>query len=386
MFFVMKLSKLCNLRCTYCYEFDQLGNKQKMPLEGLRNFLETLGRFYLKQRWKFPLHFVLHGGEPMLLPKEYIEAFLELQREYLSKLDIKFNNSLQTNLFKINKDTADFLVERQISLGVSFDVFGQQRQTLAGQDSLEKVSGNLQLLFDWDVVERLGVGGIAVLHSDNIHNAKGIYEFYRSLGLNFRMLPIFSLNEPSERTKNLSLNSSQVVAAFQQIAAEAMKFEDEVEIFPLTNFRSSAIFKVLGEQQACYDPEKAEWALIIDTDGATYNHGDAYQPNGFMGNIFTQDFADLYESPDRQNTIKVRKKRQELCDACEFYGPCSGLPIIEAVFSERNVDCHGQLSCDIAKPMISHYVNAILDDPEIVKIIKNAGIDQPSRASMSVQT
>jgi len=33
----MKLSKLCNLRCTYCYEYEELAQKARMPLEGIDN-------------------------------------------------------------------------------------------------------------------------------------------------------------------------------------------------------------------------------------------------------------------------------------------------------------------------------------------------------------
>jgi len=35
MFFVMKVSKLCNLRCTYCYEYDELANRERMSLDQL---------------------------------------------------------------------------------------------------------------------------------------------------------------------------------------------------------------------------------------------------------------------------------------------------------------------------------------------------------------
>jgi len=39
MHFVLKLSKLCNLRCTYCYEYDELAVKDRMPREGLEFFI-----------------------------------------------------------------------------------------------------------------------------------------------------------------------------------------------------------------------------------------------------------------------------------------------------------------------------------------------------------
>jgi sulfatase maturation enzyme AslB (radical SAM superfamily) len=50
MHFVLKISKLCNLRCTYCSEYDELGRKERMPLDALEFFVQSVSEFALKQR------------------------------------------------------------------------------------------------------------------------------------------------------------------------------------------------------------------------------------------------------------------------------------------------------------------------------------------------
>jgi uncharacterized protein len=66
-YFVMKLSKQCNLRCTYCYEFDELGIADRMALDDLEAFLSGLATDQPPDGWP-QLRFVFHGGEPLLLP------------------------------------------------------------------------------------------------------------------------------------------------------------------------------------------------------------------------------------------------------------------------------------------------------------------------------
>ena len=82
MHFVMKLSKLCNLRCNYCYEYEELDNKERMPLEGLDFFFRNLA-IYLKSQpvENRVVNFILHGGEALLLPHSYLRAFREIQKK-----------------------------------------------------------------------------------------------------------------------------------------------------------------------------------------------------------------------------------------------------------------------------------------------------------------
>jgi hypothetical protein len=50
---------------------------------GLGLLLESVADEYRRRGWTFTLNFVLHGGEPLLLPGSYLRSFVELQREHL---------------------------------------------------------------------------------------------------------------------------------------------------------------------------------------------------------------------------------------------------------------------------------------------------------------
>lgn len=366
MFFVMKVSKLCNLRCTYCYEYDELANKERMPLDSLAFFFESLADHYEKQGWKDEIRFVLHGGEPLLLPDSYLRGFVGLQKELLGARGVRYRNSLQTNLFHIDVKRIRLLEELGLGLGVSIDVFGGQRVTLTGGDSQDKVIDNLQLLFDEGAIDKLAVGLITVLHARNAQNAAQTFRFCDNLGLSYRILPIFSMVDPPERMRALTMDADAVVDTLKRVAKEQLAIEGGgkgITVYPLWNFFLAAIHHISGVPAQTYDPRTREWAAIVNTNGDAYNHAEAYSPEGLMGNIFEQPLADVLASEGRKKNLKLRMLRDEVCATCTYANSCSRIPIVEALPSERTYDARGRLTCSVAKPMIDFFVEQITASP-----------------------
>ncbi len=363
MHFVMKLSKLCNLRCNYCYEYEALGERGRMPLDRLDWFFTGLAEHYQAAGWRFKLHFVFHGGEPLLLPERYLRALVGSMRRRLGGAGVPFECSLQTNLTRLTRRTIALLDELQVSLGVSLDVYGGQRLTIAGEDSQDRALDNLQLLFDAGVVERLGVGGISVLHRGNVDRAVETFEFFRELGLSYRILPIFSITDPPPRMRELTLSPERVVAAMQQVARAQLRASPSIRVYPLDNYFESAVHHLTGIAARRYDPRGAEWALIVDTSGEVYNHAEAYLPEGRMGNIFRERFADILASPGRAGSLALREARAASCSGCPYLRCCSGIPVIEALPSERTLAADGLLKCSIARPMIAFMIDMLRAEP-----------------------
>ena len=65
--FVVKVSKYCNLRCDYCYEFPHLGNAARMSLDQIRaafqNIKSSIAELAIEN-----VDFISHGGEPLFDP------------------------------------------------------------------------------------------------------------------------------------------------------------------------------------------------------------------------------------------------------------------------------------------------------------------------------
>jgi uncharacterized protein len=371
MFFVLKLSKLCNLRCTYCYEYDDLGRPERMALEDLERFFAWLAAKQPDAGWPF-LQFVFHGGEPLLLPLAYLEGLVTAQRRHLDPAGIRYVNSLQTNLTRID-DAAIALLDRlRIGLGVSLDVFGDQRVMLSGDDSQDRVLKNLQKLFDSGSIRRLGVGIIAVLHRLNIDRVLGIYEFCSELGLTLRVLPVFALQEPPLRMAGLTVSHQEIVRALQRLGTHWLACGLPIEVFPLRNYFDAAVNSLLGVHTRTYDPRAGDWAYIINTNGDTYSNAEAYSPAGWMGNIFKQPLLDMIGSDAHAKSLEPRLRRARVCEACTFCSACTRVPLIESLPSERAFGADGGLQCPIALPMIEFFRQQLLADTDAAALISRS--------------
>jgi uncharacterized protein len=369
MHIIMKLSKLCNLRCTYCYEYAELGNKERMPLAGLEYFFRHLADYLTQRPNKTPIHLVLHGGEALLLPESYLREFCELQRRYLGEAGIEYTTSVQSNLVKVADRTLDLLEELNISLGVSLDVFGDQRVDIKGHQSQDTVLKNLQRLIDRDIP----FAAIAVLHAQNIDYVIPTYQFFNELGIDYRILPIFSHEDPPERIRPLLISPSATVKALQTVAQTQFAEPTNISVMPLWVYFTAAIRHLQGHKIDPYEPANEEWALIMNTNGDIYSHGDAYQPEGLMGNVFSQPLAEIFTTKSYQDTLKLRHQRLETCHRCVFDRHCNQLPIAEAIPSERTYDDMGTLQCQVARPMIQFMVEQIQQSVDAQLLLQHYG-------------
>ena len=129
--FVVKVSKLCNLRCRYCYEFSKLSDSSKISLDQLTKFFTCLDEYYRNLPYDVRIRFVWHGGEPLLVPPDYYWHAFELQQQIFSR-SIEVQNSVQTNLTRLDEPRLRLLRDGFDTVGVSIDLFGDLRVDAAG--------------------------------------------------------------------------------------------------------------------------------------------------------------------------------------------------------------------------------------------------------------
>ena len=129
--FVFKVSKYCNLRCDYCYEFPYLGDKARMSLDQIRAAFQNI-KSSVTELAITDADFIWHGGEPFLVPLEFYEAVNLIQKDIFGS-ELKYINAVQTNLTVLTERHIEFLEGGFFEdIGVSFDVYGDQRIDTAG--------------------------------------------------------------------------------------------------------------------------------------------------------------------------------------------------------------------------------------------------------------
>lgn len=351
---VVKISKQCNLRCTYCNEFPFLAEKDRMSLEDLKRMFGHIADFYAATPKR--MDFVWHGGEPLLIEPDYYERILDLQHEAFDPVKVQFTNSVQTNLTILNDGILKLFKNFFTNIGVSVDVFGDQRVTITGRPSQKIVLKNIQRLID----EQICFGCIAVLSRATAPYVEEIYHFFESIQKSFRLLPIDQAAYEGQQDR-LALTDVEIVTAFKRAVDLWLMSDSNIKVYPIQDYIKNVVWYLHGaNRQDYYDKINEEIVYIVNTDGSLFSNADAPFPEFCHGNIFRQPVASLKRSAGYFKAVNTAFQRmKEICSECQYYGICSGYYMAEATPMERNRGLDGRLKCSVAKP-VQEYIESVL--------------------------
>ena len=346
---VIKASKFCNLRCRYCYEWNELNRRDRIQPPQWRRLLEGVRDYHAilrKSLGSIRSNIIWHGGEPLLLPVDYFEQVFDAQREILDSANIDYVNILQSNLYSVPERTLKVLQRENVHLGVSFDLVGGVRLTAGGSETEEVVAGNIQRLLERGVP----LGAVVVLAGHTSRHVRRIYDFYAARGIPMRFLPVFDapLNTPEA---SFALTTRSKVAALKRLFDYWIRHRHPIGVWPLVDYLYTALLRRTGESCRTYDRQGVgEWALLVNTDGTLYHRPDAYQPELALGNVFRQTVGEILASGAYARSLgRDAHLVQQFCDGCAYRGACNTIPIFE---SPRRLI--GTRRCAIAYPLYAY--------------------------------
>lgn len=157
---VMKATRLCNLRCTYCHAWRD-GPGHVMPFEVMaRTIRDALVAGGVRH-----VEFVWHGGEATLLGVRFFENALWLQRHFCPN-SVTFSNAIQTNALSVSDEMLAFLKRSNFSVGVSIDgpphLNDTRRLDKNGQPTSARIARTIRSLQLFDIE----FGALAVIDAD----------------------------------------------------------------------------------------------------------------------------------------------------------------------------------------------------------------------------
>ena len=352
--FVMKISKLCNLRCRYCYEMKELDQPAFMTREQLRTIYRNIADYYAARDADdgetTQIRFIWHGGEPLLIqPQHYWDTFVD-QREIFG--DERFvSNTVQTNLTVLDDERIRLLRDGFESFGVSVDLFGGLRVNIAGHDQQARILRNM------DVVRAHGLrfGGLTVLTKKNVHHVRQIFRFYERAGIGFRVLPLFEGAFEGQHA-GYELTTAEVVDAFRTLVDLWLESERPPEILPLNGYLRSVAYGLTDGARPQYFNKRA-WnpAFLVNLNGDLFHSADPYgHPDWVLGNIVTTQLSAIMASAHMEKSLRVADERMALnCTRCRFFGTCSGYPIVEEQ-TNREETAEGVRLCLVEKQTFEH--------------------------------
>jgi uncharacterized protein len=354
--FVVKISKFCNLRCDYCYEFAELGDRRRMSLSQLRAFFVNV-RTAVREYGRDHIDFIWHGGEPFLIPLDYYEQIGALQREVLEAGS--YSNFVQTNLTVLTDRHIAFLRENRFfnkSIGVSFDVYGDQRVDTEGRLRTKSVLANMQRLRD----EGIAFGAITVLARNTLPHVAAIHRFYESLGVSVRFLPFYK-SASDAQVEQHSLDFDEITRSFKSVFDAWLVSERAPPVHPLEDYIRYALGAMQGQRQDAYQPSSDEQVFLIGTHGDVYGVAETYTPGRCYGNVFHEDFGlSLASTARAQVMAESRERIARYCTSCPYFGHCPGRFVAEATAEQRRMLATD--GCPV-RELVGHIIQRLLVTP-----------------------
>lgn len=330
----IKASKLCNLRCRYCYEWNELGDPARLSLPEWGKIFGAIKSATELQSGRLGVpvkaQIVWHGGEPLLLPDDYLREVLALQEAILGRAALDggtYANAIQTNLYKLTDGKLALLQEGRFHVGVSMDLAGGVRLSAGGARTEQRVAENM------DRLARAGIpfGAITVLAGHTVKHLRAVYDFMEALNISFRVLPLFAAPQNTPDA-SFAVSNEAMAAALCDLFLYWLERDFSVTVAPLNHYLQTALLQVHGlESTAWRRREHGDGVLIVNTDGTLYQVIDAYEPEKALGNLFHQPIeailaSDAYAaSLDRNDALEA-----EHCGGCAFRRTCSHGPVFES--------------------------------------------------------
>ncbi|HYI00668.1 radical SAM protein [Hyalangium sp.] len=365
--FVVKVSKFCNLRCRYCYEYESLGNREAMSREQLRQLYRHIeawrAQVDARDQQRTELGFIWHGGEPLLLEPGFYWDTLQDQKEIFGE-DVPRKNVLQTNLTVLDEERIELLRRGFDVVGVSVDVFGGLRVNVAGKDLQPQTLKNMERLRERGVP----FSTITVLTRANIGRLRHIYDFFSRAGIDFRLLPLFDGAFEGQH-RSFDMSTQDILKAFQELVDLWLEKDGFLKVYPTLEQIQTVLRFIKGNAAPVYY-NKREWlpVLLVNTNGDCFTYGDPYEdPEWCVGNLFTTPLVDLFAGERfAKSALAAERRIAQNCLSCPYFGACSGYPIAEEHYNFKEKRPDGGRTCVVERNLFAYIEKRIRAQQELL--------------------
>ena len=287
----------CNQRCSFCFNDGSSAVRDLPPQEAL-NLLDILCDLGIRE-------LDIMGGEPFLLP--WMPSFLHAAIKENVLVNISTNGSFPDILEKFRGVRPE-----RISIGVSLE--GSSPEThnrLTSSHNFEKTVTSITTLVS------LGLNPIVktVVNRLNLHEIPSIIDLMKKLGVTRYYLIHMDLFSKARPARNITLGFVEFVKFYADTAARnsgiainkvnASCFEKDT--------LSAGVRCAGGVRKLCIMPDGSAYPCNL------FHHFPEFR----LGNIFTDDFTDIWMSP-KLDYFRNADKNHCRVTGCSNFVSCTG--------------------------------------------------------------
>ena len=312
----------CNLNCAYCY---YLPTAASFPPDERFTMSTTVLEAVVAQALEAApgpvVHFVWHGGEPLLAGRPFYQRAFALQ-ERLAPAGWTVTNSIQTNGTLLDERWADFLVAHRVAVGLSIDGSARTHDRLRpdrrGRPTHERASA---------AFARLRQRGAPpdVLCTVNAETAARPSEVYEALlGLGARWIQFIPVVEETDGSPAPAAVSARAYGEFLTAIFDRWVRHDIDRVVVQTFFEG--LLAAAGRPGSlCVSAETCGQVLAIEHDGSVYSCDHFVRPEFQLGSVLDDSLGALATSA-RQQAFGLAKRDaiDAACLACPVLAYCHG--------------------------------------------------------------
>ena len=271
------------------------------------------------------LSFGWQGGEPTLMGLPFFEKAVEFQKKYGHNQVVV--NGLQTNGILLNKDWVKFLRKNKFLVGLSLDgprhVHDRYRIFKNGKGSWSRVVDRAKMLLDTGVE----VNALTVISDYSAQFPEEIYEFHKSLGLNFmQFIPCVETDPKNpEQAAPFSVSPEQYGKFLKKLFD--LWWNDFKDGRPTTFIRyfDSVFYTYVGfVAPQCTLLKKCGIYVVVEHNGDVYSCDFFVEPRWKLGNVMKDRLVDLLNSERQYEFGQMKAHLPNECKTCPWLYHCWG--------------------------------------------------------------
>jgi uncharacterized protein len=331
---VFKVTERCNLVCPYCYFFfsddqsykDHPATVPADTVSGIIAFIQNA----IAESGINRVHIGFHGGEPLLLKREYFGQICQQLIDGLGSR-CKLGLSVQTNGVLINEAWIDVFERYGVAVGVSFDgdreVHNRTRITKKGRGTYDETLRGWRLLEQAAEARRIPAPGVLCVIAPDQSGSATFLHFVRELKvkhLDF-LLPDLTHDSIDVTERFIERCGDYMVDVCKTWFAHGDK---KVTV----RFMRGVMRMLLARKLQAPDPGNAppaSYTLLTVSSNGDISPDDVYRTldwrfreTGF--NVATSSLRDIHEGPMWGEIRAGINKLAPKCDACLWRGVCRG--------------------------------------------------------------
>ncbi|MEW5908157.1 MAG: radical SAM protein [Patescibacteria group bacterium] len=306
----------CVLFCAYCYVRATRRNRSSIHQNQLETLMKNCSEGYDS------LEFCWHGGEPLLLGKDFYRKVVKIQERISEQTGVKFENVIQTNGVLLDEEWLKLIKEINFSVGLSIDAPIEMHLKYRPHCNRNMKLEDWKKI--WELVKyyRGSLGCLCVVTKDNVTRAKEIFDLFKELGAStYSLLPL-------KKMPNLDCPESPSNEALAKLYCDTFElWTNTPNTFTSIEPLETMVAGILGRRPllCSFSASCLKRMITIDPSGNIVPCASLIADKFVLGNIFEETLIRV------MNNKKVRdfkNKRQasmnKYCNNCEYIAICRG--------------------------------------------------------------